>query len=128
MQEGSRYISIVTTFLLSFTSIVDVIKTESSPTIGTAASSFATCSLWTLPLAQDLAFIAPLFFSFRKISDDGAFFLSSSDRSFACFSSIFVELVQLFSHRRFPLFSESLNTHFQLVLPSLGHTSSSFSS
>ncbi len=44
--------SIVTTFLLSFASIVDVINTESSPTVGAAASSFATCSLWTLLLAH----------------------------------------------------------------------------
>jgi hypothetical protein len=51
-------ILIITNFLLSFASIVDVIKTESSPTVGAAASSFATCSLWTLPFAQDLAFIA----------------------------------------------------------------------
>jgi hypothetical protein len=37
--------SIVTTFLLSFASIVEVMNTDSSATVGAAASSFAICSL-----------------------------------------------------------------------------------
>ena len=80
-------ILIVTTFLLSFASMVHVLKTEPSPTIGATASSFATCSLWTFLFAQDLAFIAQILFSFRKNSNDSDFFLSSLDRSFACFGS-----------------------------------------
>jgi hypothetical protein len=79
--------STVTTFLLSFASMVDVMKTDLSATVGAAASSFTICFLCGFLLAQECAFITPLFFSFRKISDDSAFFLSSSDRSLACFGS-----------------------------------------
>jgi hypothetical protein len=61
--------SIVTTFLLSFASIIEVMNTDSSAMVGAAASSLAICSLCLFPLAHDLAFMSPLFFSFRKISD-----------------------------------------------------------
>jgi hypothetical protein len=64
--------STVTTFLLSFVSMVDVIKTDSSATVCAATSFFAICSLCGFPLVQERAFITPLFFSFRKISDDSA--------------------------------------------------------
>jgi hypothetical protein len=76
----------VTTFLPSFVSIVDVMNTDSSATVGAAASSFAMCSLWGFPFAHNLALMFPSFFSFRNMRDDSAFLLSSSDRSFACCS------------------------------------------
>ena len=59
---------------------------------------FATCSLWTLLFGQDLAFIAPLFFFIRKISDENTFCLSSSSgRSFACFGYKTLYLLNWFS-------------------------------
>ena len=71
--------SIVTTSRYSLASIVAVTKTDSRATVGAAASSFATCSLWTLPFAHNLALILPSRFSFRKISNVNAFDFSSSD-------------------------------------------------
>jgi hypothetical protein len=49
--------STVTTLLLSFASMVDVMKTDSSAMVGAAASSFAICSLYGFPLVQEHTFI-----------------------------------------------------------------------
>ena len=75
---------IVTTFIPSNASIVEVMNTLSGAKLGKVVSSLFVVCLFVRPYAHNLPLMYSFIFFFRNISDDRSSLRSSFERSLAC--------------------------------------------